>query len=282
MSLLMLRSNLKFISYYIVMEEIFCCPDDLKLRRVARSEKLSEILSVRVSDMIKIGKRSKKAPRFTYQNSNIVSQLGIWKPPYHHRLCETLLGNHSEVKFLANRKTLLHDELPLRGTPDGFIFKRKRGKKGGYLRFPVEIKSSKSFRTKRRLQVRLRQKRFPLIMTSNGHTAIKKNSLWFRQIQCYMMLADSNHGYVAFLLGRFLQLVKVERDEEYQKFIYQTLLKEYQYQLLASKSPEKGCGESAPSKTAWIRTASLFGDGLKETDKNDQEVTSMNLSTFEL
>ena len=85
------------------------------------------------------------------------------------------------------------------------------------------MKSSKSFRTKRRLQYRVKQKRFGLVYDSTGHLQVKPNSLWWRQIQLYSLLANTPYGYLSFLLGREILLLKVQADQAYHSFITNVL-----------------------------------------------------------
>lgn len=115
-------------------------------------------------------------------------------------------------KVKWNRSCITRVGLKYRGTPDAFLEKTTTGKNKKRFIIPVEIKCSKNFKTKERLNSYLAEPTCFLTRDLDGMLTVKKNSSAYYQVQAYAALCGASYGYLAIAISDEVLLLKIEAD----------------------------------------------------------------------
>lgn len=188
------------------------------------------IRTVRVSDIYVLGAKSEKLPPLSRIKPGGRSTIGIRAKNKMAKRFEQKVKVLKEVNYVSNDFSFTREGLGLRGTPDAFIIQNTRGKKSKKFLRPVEIKSSPNYRSKRNFNHMLTKSKFPIERIENKlhpkhppKFRLKENTPWWRQLQLYMLITDSDYGYLGLLVGNYPHLILVSKNNIYRESIMNKL-----------------------------------------------------------
>mgnify|MGYP000585441357 CR=1 FL=1 len=210
---MMLLDDLKKTHFKRGPKEVLLWPDNAEMKHfknLGEEWNLPEEIrssTIRATEAARISWMTEKKMK---RKSGPLTTLGIRRLKRGERNIWSKLKREGKIHNLKqNRSCYAEKEGPLRGTPDGVLFSKSKGKGEALKAFPVEIKTCVRFKSKEQFKKEIARPYVSNLRINNdGRIELVKHRSWWRQLLAYSAIFGTPAAYLLLHVEENLHLIK--------------------------------------------------------------------------